>query len=133
VSDSRLPLVLLVDDDANVLSALRRTLRREKIAIETARDAREALAILGDGPVDLVISDHRMPGMSGVELLETIRTRWPKTVRILMSGWSAEIPSAELKAAGLFLVLSKPWDDGELRSAIKRAVGASEDTGVAQA
>jgi two-component system NtrC family sensor kinase len=131
VSDSRLPRVLLVDDDANVLSALRRTLRREKIEIETARDAREALAILGDGPVDLVISDHRMPGMSGVELLETIRTRWPKTVRILMSGWSAEIPSAELKAAGLFLVLSKPWDDRELRSAIQRAVGVG--VGVGQA
>lgn len=131
MSDSRLPRVLLVDDDANVLSALRRTLRREKIEIETARDAREALAILGDGPVDLVISDHRMPGMSGVELLETIRTRWPKTVRILMSGWSAEIPSAELKAAGLFLVLSKPWDDRELRSAIQRAVGVG--VGVGQA
>jgi CheY-like chemotaxis protein len=125
VSDLQLPRVLLVDDDANVLSALRRTLRREKITIETARDAREALAILGDGPFDLVISDHRMPGMSGVELLETIRARWPKTVRILLSGWSAEVPSADLKAAGLLLVLSKPWDDRELRSAIQRAVGAA--------
>ncbi len=124
MSDSRRPRVLLVDDDAHVLSALRRGLRREEITIETARDARAALEVLQGGSVDLVISDHRMPGMSGIELLETIRGRWPSTVRILLSGWSAEIPAADLKAAGLFAVLSKPWDDKELRSAIRRAVGS---------
>lgn len=117
-----MPVVLLVDDDSNVLSALRRSLRREKISIQTARDAREALERLSDESIDLVISDHRMPGMSGIELLQTIRDRWPKVVRILLSGWSAEIPSDELKAAGLFEVLSKPWEDAELRGAIRRAL-----------
>jgi len=106
-----------------VLSALRRSLRREKITIQIARDAREALERMGDEPIDLVVSDHRMPGMSGVELLKAVRARWPKTERILLSGWSSEIPTSELKAAGLFEVLSKPWEDAELRSAINRAVG----------
>ena len=123
MGSSRLPVVLLVDDDANVLSALRRSLRREKITIQIARDAREALERMGDEPIDLVVSDHRMPGMSGLDLLKTIRRRWPGTKRILLSGWSAEIPPAELKAADLFEVLSKPWDEADLRSAINRAVG----------
>ena len=122
MSESARPVVLLVDDDANVLSALRRSLRREKITIRIARDAREALDRMADEPVDLVISDHRMPGMSGVKLLTAIRSQWPKTERILLSGWTGEIPPEELKAAGLFGVLSKPWDDAALRSAIGEAV-----------
>lgn len=121
------PVVLLVDDDPHVLSALRRALRREKVTIQTARDAREALARLAEGAVALVISDHRMPGMSGVELLTVIRSDWPSTKRVLLSGWTGEIPAAELKAADLFEVLSKPWDDMELRTALRRAVGQAED------
>ena len=123
MSRSARPVVLLVDDDANVLSALRRSLRREKITIRIARDAREALERMADEPVDLVISDHRMPGMSGVKLLTAIRSQWPKTARILLSGWTGEIPGEELAAAGLYAVLSKPWDDAALRNAIDAAVG----------
>jgi CheY-like chemotaxis protein len=117
------PVVLLVDDDSNVLSALRRGLRREPVRIETAESAREALERLAGDSIDLVVSDQKMPGASGIELLKTIRARWPDTRRILLSGWTSEIPKAELDAAGLFCVIAKPWDDAELRRSIRSAVG----------
>ena len=121
------PVVLLVDDDPHVLSALRRGLRREKVTIQTARNAREALERLAEGTIALVISDYCMPGMSGVELLTMIRSDWPSTKRMLLSGWTDEIPAAELKAADLFGMLSKPWDDMELRTTLRRAVGLAND------
>ena len=121
------PVVLLVDDDPHVLSALRRGLRREKVTVQTAGNAREALQRLAEGAIALVISDYRMPGMSGVELLTRVRSDWPSTKRVLLSGWTAEIPAAELKAADLFEVLAKPWDDAKLRTTIRSAVGHSDD------
>ena len=123
VSPEGQPVVLLVDDEERVLSALRRGLRRESITLETARNGREALEWLAENPVDLVISDQKMPGMSGVTLLKTIRERWPTTRRILLSGWSSEIPKAAIDAAGLYCLVSKPWDDRELRCSIRKAVG----------
>ena len=117
------PVVLLVDDESHVLSALRRGLRREAIQIETAGNGREALEWLTDNAADLVISDQKMPGMSGVDLLKTIRARWPDVTRILLSGWTSEIPESALDAAGLFCVIAKPWDDAELRNSIRGAVG----------
>ena len=77
------PVVLLVDDESHVLAALRRGLRREAVRIETANNGREALEWLADHSADLVISDQKMPGMSGVDLLKTIRARWPGIQRIL--------------------------------------------------
>ena len=118
------PVVLLVDDEPSMLSALRRTLRREGLSIETAGNANEALArIDASPPVDLVISDHRMPGRSGAELLAAVRKHSPGTARILLSGWVGEIDPAALRAAGCAAVLSKPWDDAELKAEIARALG----------
>lgn len=123
VSSDPQPVVLLVDDDSNVLSALCRSLRREAIRVETAKNGREALTRLAEDSVDLVVSDQKMPGMQGVALLKTIRARWPEVQRILLSGWTSAIPEADLEAAGLFCVIGKPWDDAELRRSIRRAVG----------
>lgn len=122
------PVVLLVDDDDRVLSALRRALRREPFEIETAPNAARALDRIALAPpvapsIALVISDYRMPGMNGVELLTAVRAKIPKMARILLSGWMSEIPPAELAAAGLFAVHSKPWDDAELKLSIRDALG----------
>ena len=118
------PVVLLVDDEPGVLSALRRTLRREGLAIETATNGTEALDRVRTGsPVDLVISDHKMPGRTGVELLTAIREESPDTARILLSGWTSEIDPAELRKADCVAVLSKPWDDQELKTGIQAALG----------
>lgn len=118
------PGVLFVDDDPRVLSAIVRSLRREPFRLETASDAREAIQRLQGGRFELVVSDQRMPGSTGIELLCQVRARWPSTRRILLSGWTSGISRHELEAADLFRLLAKPWDEGELRSAIREAVGA---------
>jgi len=117
------PVVLLVDDEPRMLSALKRTLRREGLVIETASNAAEALARMATGPaVDLVISDHKMPGRTGIELLREIRRSSPATARILLSGWTSEIEPRALAAAGCAAVLGKPWDDAELKAEIQAAL-----------
>lgn len=117
------PLVLLVDDEPHVLAALRRTLRREGLEIETVGTPTEALERLARPPsVDLVISDQKMPGRTGVELLQEIRRLSPGTARILLSGWSADIDPTALDAAGCSAVVSKPWDDAELKQQIREAL-----------
>lgn len=120
------PRILLVDDEPSVLSALRRGLRREAIEVECASSAEAALEMLGCGKFVLVISDQKMPGMSGVELLTRVRRDWPSTQRILLSGWSSEISEREMEAAGLFASLPKPWGDAEIKDTIRRAVGLAE-------
>ena len=125
MSDPIRPRILLVDDEPRVLSALRRGLRREPLEIESAASGEEALELLGARRFALVISDQKMPGMSGVDLLARVRRDWPSTQRVLLSGWSSEIPEHEVGAAGLFAILPKPWDDAEIRDTIRRAVGLS--------
>lgn len=120
------PVVLLVDDEPRMRSALKRTLRREGYAIETAGNASEALDRLAEGPpVDLVISDYKMPGQNGIELLTAIRKDAPGTARILLSGWTSEIDPTALRAAGCAAVLAKPWDDAELKAEIRAALGSA--------
>lgn len=123
MSQGDAPRVLLVDDDAPVLSALKRCLRREPFEVETANSARDALRRLEAERFDLVVSDQKMPGIDGVEFLTRVRAHWPETHRILLSGWTAEIPAEDLEAAGLDCVLGKPWDDEELRGSIRSAIG----------
>ncbi len=129
VSDlSRLPSLLLVDDEARVLGALRRVLRREGWNIQTAESPRQALEILAEGPVDVVLSDHKMPGMSGTELLKEVRLRSPSTVRLLLTGWAESLPAAEMTAAGIETVIPKPWDDSELRALLRLHLGTRESS-----
>jgi DNA-binding NtrC family response regulator len=116
--------VLLVDDEEHVLSALRRTLRREGYQVLTAGSAREALRILEEGPVAAVVSDHKMPGTSGLALLGQVARRWPAVGRLLLTGWPGDIPRGELEAVGAAL-LEKPWDDAELKAALRRALGGA--------
>ena len=115
----RVPSVLLVDDEARVLSALERSLRREGWAIRTAESPREALRILEEDSVDLVLSDHKMPGMTGAQFLEMVRRRYPHTVRLLLTGWAEALTAEEMAAAGIEEVVSKPWDDAELRALLR--------------
>lgn len=117
------PVVLLVDDEPRVLSALRRSLRREGYRLETAEHPARALERLASSPpVDLVVSDHKMPGMTGAEMLAEVARRRPETARILLSGWVAEISEAKLAEADPAAVLGKPWDDAELKTAIREAL-----------
>jgi DNA-binding NtrC family response regulator len=117
------PVLLIVDDEVRILSALRRILRREGYAIHTADSGAEALRIFRAEPVDLVLSDHKMPGMNGIELFSEIESLRPKTPKILISGWTEEVPRADLRRLGVFAMLPKPWDDAELKSTLRDALG----------
>ena len=80
--------LLLIDDEVNILSSLKRLFRPLGYNILTAESGKDALTLLQSETVDLVISDMRMPQMSGAEVLEQIRRQWPDVVRILLTGYS---------------------------------------------
>lgn len=115
--------ILCVDDEPGVLHALERLLGDE-YEVLTAASGPEGLAVLERRqPVHVVLSDHRMPGMSGADFLREVRRRFPLTVSILLSGFLDEdAPFAEIDERGTFGVLTKPWDDAKLRAAVSEAV-----------
>jgi len=93
VSDApRAPLLLLVDDESRILSALRRCLRREPYELISAETTSEALRLVETQPVDLVLSDHKMPGMTGIQLLARVAQLRPQAIRLLITGWTESIP-----------------------------------------
>lgn len=116
------PTLLLVDDEERILSALRRTLRREGYEIVTVNSVASALAVLDQRPVDLVLSDFKMPGMTGLELLAEARRRQPRVARLLITGWSQAVSPAELAAAEVATLIPKPWEDAELKRALREAL-----------
>lgn len=117
------PILLIVDDEQRVLSALRRALRREGYEILLASTAREALTYLAEQPVDAVLSDHKMPGMSGIEILREAARQRPQAARLLISGWPEAIPPAELDALAIRALIPKPWRDAELKAELRSALG----------
>lgn len=114
------PVVLLVDDEAHILSALQRVLRREAYDVVTTTRTEDALALLAQRAFAVVVSDQKMPGASGIAFLREVATRFPATRRILLTGWPEEIPQRERDAARLDAILPKPWDEAELKAAIQR-------------
>ena len=117
-----IPTLLVVDDEACILSALRRSLRREGWRVLTASTPDEALRMLDEEPIDAVLSDHKMPRMSGLEVLEVAARRRPNAVRILISGWPDEIPAERLAALGVRALVPKPWDDAKLKRILRAAL-----------
>jgi response regulator RpfG family c-di-GMP phosphodiesterase len=120
------PVVLLVDDEPSVLSALRRLFRTQGYQIEQATSGADALALLEQQPVDLVICDMRMPEMDGASLLEAVRIQHPGSVRILLTGYSdIGATVAAINRGEIHRYIAKPWDDQDLllvvRDALRRA------------
>ncbi len=122
-SDGR-PRVLLVDDEAQILSALVRSLRREGYELLSAQGSRPALRVLKQSArIDLVLTDHKMPGMSGLELLREAASLQPDAARLLITGWAKAISQREIESHGIAAVVPKPWEDGELKAVIRKALG----------
>jgi response regulator RpfG family c-di-GMP phosphodiesterase len=121
VSDA-LPAVLLVDDEAHILSALRRVLRRQPYELLEASSPQEALALLAKREIAVVVSDQKMPGASGVAFLGEIAKLYPATKRVLLTGWPEEIAPRERDAARLDAVLLKPWDEAQLKATLERCI-----------
>jgi two-component system response regulator HupR/HoxA len=116
-----LPRVLVVDDEVRSQETLRRTLE-EDFDVFTASGAAEALAILGRETIQVVLTDQRMPEVSGVELLSQVRREWPDAVRIIISGYTdSEDIIAGINQAGIYQYLLKPWHPEQLLLTLKGA------------
>jgi diguanylate cyclase (GGDEF)-like protein/PAS domain S-box-containing protein len=114
--------LLLVDDETSILSALRRMLRSDGYRVLTAASAREGLEILARNDVQVILSDQRMPEMTGTEFLGRVKHLHPDTVRIVLSGY-AELESIieAVNQGAIYKFLIKPWDDDLLRGHIRDA------------
>lgn len=119
--------LLLVDDEPRIQSALRRMLRREGYSLVFADNAEQALEIMARQPVGVVISDMRMPGMSGAELLAHVHKRYPAVVCMLLSGMpNLSLDSSVFAGVPVFRVLHKPWEDREVVESLREAFDAFE-------
>jgi response regulator RpfG family c-di-GMP phosphodiesterase len=120
------PVVLFVDDEVSILSALRRLFRPQGYRVLLAESAKAGLAMLETEPVDLVVSDMRMPEMDGAALLEQVHQRWPTVGRILLTGY-ADIGStvAAINRGQIHRYIAKPWDDRELVMCVQDAWNAA--------
>lgn len=115
--------VLLVDDEPSVLSALRRLFRPEGYQILLAPSGAEGLRLLDQQPVDLVISDMRMPEMDGAQFLEQVRARHPEVVRLLLTGY-ADIGAtiAAINQGEIHRYIAKPWNDQDMLLTVREAL-----------
>jgi two-component system probable response regulator PhcQ len=114
--------LLIVDDEENVLSALQRTLRRENYTLLSASEPAEGFAILQTAHVDVVLSDHLMPNMSGLDFLKEVRALHPDVVRIMLTGHAEASTAMEAINEGeIYRFLTKPWEDADLKVALHLA------------
>lgn len=115
-------VLLLVDDEVNVLSALKRLLRHDGYHILTATSAEEGLQLLAKHPVGVLLSDQRMPGMSGIDLLSRVKVMYPKVIRMILSGYTDVNSITEAINSGeIYKFITKPWEDEPLREVLKEA------------
>lgn len=115
---SRHPVILCVDDEPAVLAALRRILREEPYEVVTTDQPQEALELLSRRPVSLLISDQRMPAMSGMELLAASGKKSPATARMMLTAYPDSQLFKQCGEIGVQRLFTKPWSDEELRRTV---------------
>ena len=114
--------LLLVDDEFGIRAALMRMLRRDGYRILGAASGEEGLQLLAVNKVQVIISDQRMPGMSGTDFLNIVKQLYPDTVRIILSGYSdLTVVTDSVNRGAVFKFLTKPWDDELLREQVRDA------------
>jgi diguanylate cyclase (GGDEF)-like protein len=114
--------LLLLDDEPNIIRSLNRALRLDGYKILAATSAADALKLLAMNPVQVVLSDQRMPEMSGIEFLSRVKELYPDTVRIILSGY-ADLDSVidAINRGAVYRYFTKPWDDEQLRECVQQA------------
>jgi len=114
--------LLFVDDEPDIVDSLQRTFRKQ-FKVLTATSGEAAVELLKSNAVDLIISDQRMPGLTGVDVLKAARACQPEAIRILLTGYSdMESLVACVNEAGLYKYLTKPWEPEDLRMTVTRAI-----------
>lgn len=114
--------LLLVDDEENIVSALVRLLRRDGYRILKANSGKEGLELLAQNEVGVIVSDQRMPEMTGAEFLSKVKELYPDTVRIMLSGYT-ELNSVSdaINRGAIYKFLTKPWEDDLLRANVEES------------
>jgi two-component system response regulator AtoC len=125
--------VLLVDDDPAVAKVLGALLAQAGLTVHTAASGQEALAVLGRKPIDVVVSDVRMPGMSGMELLAEVSRSWPDVPVILLTAHGTVPLAVEAMKAGAADFALKPFDREEILFSIRKALLRAQQEGAARA
>jgi len=119
--------LLLLDDEENVLRSLVRLFRRDGYNVLTANSVRQAFDLLASNTVQVIVSDQRMPDMSGTEFLGRVRDLYPDTIRMVLSGYTDVTTITEaINRGAIYRFLTKPWNDEELREHIHAAFRAFE-------
>ena len=115
--------LLIVDDEENVVRALRRLFRTEDVNLRFSTDPVEALKMVEEEEMTVVISDQKMPGMEGIEFLKGVKARSPETVRIMLTGFLDVSAAKEaVNEAEVYRFFLKPWNDDDLRVTVRHAI-----------
>lgn len=116
--------ILFVDDEASVLKAVRRIFRQENYDLFTAESGAAALSLLEkEQPLHVIVSDHRMPGMTGTELLKLVKSRYPSTIRIMLTGYAdTDAVMGAVNEGAVYKFITKPWNDDDLRLTLSLAL-----------
>jgi serine/threonine-protein kinase len=120
--------LLFVDDEERIVKLLR-LMFRGAYQVHTATSGPQALEIAAAHPIDVIVSDQRMPGMSGIELLSEVRRRFPATMRILLTGYSdLTAIVGSVNDGEVFRFINKPWNNDEIKRIIAEAAQAAQMT-----
>jgi len=118
--------LLILDDDEYILKSLSRALRGEGYQVLLANRADDAFRMLAQVDVQVILSDQRMPEMSGTEFFKRVKSLYPDTVRIVLSGYTdLQSVTDAINQGAIYKFLTKPWDDDELRQIISDAFDLS--------
>lgn len=114
--------ILIVDDELKVINALRRIFDKEKYEVLFTTNPKDALDILSND-IDIIICDHNMPNMSGIEVLRYSKKISPNTIRILITGYSdASIAISAINEGSIYYFFSKPWENEEIIAVVEKAI-----------
>ena len=112
--------LLCVDDEDNILRSLTRIFRAEDFRVITANNCDDAFELLASEEVQVVVSDQRMPDMSGTEFLQQVKEKYPNTQRVILSGYSESGAIVDaINYAEIYRFVGKPWDDEELKRVVR--------------
>ncbi len=115
--------VVILDDEKNILEAIERLLKDESYGIYVTASYAEALTVMEKNKIKVVITDQRMPVISGIEFLKKVKEKYPDTLRVLFTGY-ADVQMAEdaINKGEVYRFIDKPWDDNELKACVREAV-----------
>jgi response regulator RpfG family c-di-GMP phosphodiesterase len=127
MNDRKKHAILLVDDEPEILFSLKGLLRRE-FELYTAESGQEALEILAQHAIHVIMTDQRMPEMTGVQLMRRVKNEYPAAIRIVFTGY-ADIKAVidAINNGGLYRYITKPWDPDELIEVLQEAAARYDE------